>query len=52
MWDKIWGYIKQVFSMGHRLDDAEEDISGHSEELKELRKEDKDLNAKAVRHCV
>ena len=46
MWDKIWSYITQVVSVNRRLDDAEEDIVQHSEELKELQQEDKDLGAK------
>ena len=40
MWDKIWGYINKVISMGRRLDDAEEVMDKLSEDAHENRRKD------------
>ena len=46
MWDKLWGYIKQVISVGRRLDDVEEDITEFREKRQEDRQEDRDRDDK------
>lgn len=40
MWDKIWGCIKQVISMGRRLEDTEEDISRINDNASDDRRKD------------
>ncbi len=58
MWDKIWGYVKQVISIGRRLDDVEEDVAELSDKVaedrrKEERRDEKlDFFAQAVQRIA
>ena len=40
MWDKIWGYINQVISMGRRLEESEENIARLSDDASDDRRKD------------
>lgn len=46
MWDKIWGYIKQVASMTSKTEKNTDAIARIREELKEFEQDGKDRDAK------